>query len=167
MRELSVCREKIFALAEEKKIYRKYRRQRIVAAASALCFCVIIVAAGFFYLNVEPQVITTADLESKSDIAAETLKTDLQRALEQYEGKKVLFRVTVSVRKGLGVDAESDSYKPSFDESESYLLDEWGASVEILNDFEDRRVYLAELTAEEIEKLQKTGYYTIRLSENN
>ena len=165
MRELSECREKIFALAEEKKIYRKYRRQRIVAAASALCLCVIIVAASFFYLNVEPQVITTADLESKSDVAAETLKTDLQRALEQYEGKKVLFRVTVSVRKGFYAD--SNSYKPSFAESESYLLDEWGASVEILNDFEDRRVYLAELTAEEIEKLQKTGYYTIRLSENN
>jgi hypothetical protein len=36
---------------------------------------------------------------------------------------------------------------------------------ESINDLEDRRVYIAELEAEEIEKLLKTGYYTIRLSE--
>lgn len=165
MRELSVCKEEIFALAKEKTIKRRKRRKRILAATVCLCLCSIIAMVGFFSLNAEPTVITAADLESKSGNIEEMLKTDLQRALEKYEGKKVLFRVTISVEKGsISSDSDAAANKPSFTD-DSCLETELEGLAESLNVLEDRRVYIAELEAEEIEKLLKTGYYTIRLSE--
>ena len=165
MRELSECREEIFALAKEKTVKQKKKRKRIFVATTAFCLCAIIATVGFFSLNAEPTVITAADLESKSGNIEEMLKTDLQRALEQYEGKKVLFRVTISVEKGsIGSDSDAAANKPSFTD-DSDLETELEGLAESLNELEDRRVYIAELEAEEIEKLLKTGYYTIRLSE--
>ena len=164
MRELSVCKEEIFALAKEKTIKRKKRRKRILAATVCLCLCSIIATVGFFSLNAEPTVITIADLEGKSGNTEEMLKTDLQRGLEQYEGKKVLFRVTVSISKGGFRGDSTTSSGFTFNEKVEYFNEVLSESAEVLNDFEDRQVFVTELTAEEIEMLQNTGYYTIRLS---
>jgi hypothetical protein len=165
MRELSVCREKIFALAEEKTVKQKKKRKRIFVATGAFCLCAIIATVGFFHLNAEPMVITAADLENKSGNVEETLKTDLQRALEQYEGENVLFRVTVSVSKGGFGGDSSISSGFTFNETVEYFNELASESAEILNDFENRQVFVAELTAEEIEVLQKKGYYELRLVE--